>query len=194
MKLQCRALARGPWRGSVHSEYRLARDEATLRTPQPYTVDRDPWRMHNARSVGALACAGMGVEGCHLDHRLLGAARSSSRRHAVLSRNHPARDPRSGGSRRLLRAHLPGGLTRTDLVLEETPPVFLTAGYGDRAISPKARRVLSQVQAGGVLAELHMYAALDMASASATRTHRRWAWIARFHSGWRTVNFSPPSQ
>lgn len=145
-------------------KYRLAKDDANpAGQPQPYTVDRDA--LEDARRALRLVRTGAGgpVPG---SVGILGF--SAGGEVALLAASRPeegrpeAADPLERASARADFYGLvyPGGLTRTDLAITaRTPPVFLVAGYQDRAnISEGLAEFYLRTKRAGASAELHLYA------------------------------------
>jgi endo-1,4-beta-xylanase len=145
-------------------KYRLAKDDATpAGQPQPYSVDRDA--LADARRALRLVRSGAGgpVPG---SVGILGF--SAGGEVALLAATRPdearpgAADPleRSPARADFYALVYPGGLTRPDLeITGRTPPVFLTAGYQDRAnISEGLAEFYLRSKRAGASAELHLYA------------------------------------
>jgi acetyl esterase/lipase len=160
-------------------KYRLAKDDAVpAGGPQPYTIDRDAladaqqalrvvraraaeWRVRR-EAVGLIGFSAGG------EVALLAATRATD----------PAVRPNFYG------LIYPGGLPRTDItVTKETPPVFLTAGYGDRQnISEGLAEFYLKTKRAGASAELMMYAGAGHGfGVRDTNKSPSGAWIARFH-------------
>jgi endo-1,4-beta-xylanase len=145
-------------------KYRLAKDDATpAGQPQPYSVDRDA--LADARRALRLVRSGAGgpVPG---SVGILGF--SAGGEVALLAATRPdearpgAADPleRSPARADFYALVYPGGLTRPDLeITGRTPPVFLIAGYQDRAnISEGLAEFYLRSKRAGASAELHLYA------------------------------------
>ena len=78
----------------------------------------------------------------------------------------------------------PGGLTRPDITLtKETPPAFLTCGYGDRpTISESLAEFYLKCKKAGVNAELHIYSGAEHGFGILKERNAAAAtWIARFN-------------
>ena len=170
-------------------KYRLAKDDATpAGAPQPYTIDRDALadaqraiRLVRARaSEWGVRAEAVGIIGFSAggEVALLAATRGVDGRADVM-------DPIE---RQTARANFygliyPGGLPRTDIVVtKETPPVFLTAGYGDRQnISEGLAEFYLKTKRAGANAELIMYAGAGHGvGVRDTNKSPSGAWIARF--------------
>lgn len=171
-------------------KYRLARDDANPSgAPQPYTVDRDAladarraFRLIRSRAQewnvrpDAIGIIGFSAGG---EVALLAATRDA----AVIAE---ARDPidRQSARPNFFSLIYPGGLPRTDIVLnKETPPTFLAAGYGDRQnISEGLAEFYLKCKRAGVSAELHMYSGAEHGfGVRDTNKSPSGAWIVRFH-------------
>ena len=171
-------------------KYRLARDDANpAGTPQPYTVDRDAladaqraFRIVRARAQEwgvrpeAVGIIGFSAGG---EVALLAATRG-------VEGKTDASDPidRQSARANFFGLIYPGGLPRTDITLsKETPPVFLTAGYGDRQnISEGLAEFYLKCKRAEVSAELHMYSGAGHGfGVRDTNRSPSGAWIARFH-------------
>jgi len=170
-------------------KYRLAKDDATpAGQAQPYTVDRDALadaqralRLVRARAgEWGVRPAAVGIIGFSAggEVALLAATRGAD----------GLADAADPIDRRSARADFyaliyPGGLPRTDIVVtKETPPVFLTAGYGDRQnISEGLAEFYLKTKRAGASAELMMYAGAGHGfGVRATNRTPAGAWIARF--------------
>ena len=171
-------------------KYRLARDEANpAGASQPYTVDRDAladaqraFRLVRSRAKewgvrpDAIGIIGFSAGG---EVALLAATRGADGKP----------DATDAIDRQSARANFysliyPGGLPRTDIeITKETPPVFLSAGYGDRQnISEGLAEFYLKCKRAGALAELHMYAGAGHGfGVRDTNKSPSGAWIARFH-------------
>ena len=171
-------------------KYRLARDDANPDgAPQPYTVDRDAladaqraFRLVRSRAQewgvrpDAIGIIGFSAGG---EVALLAATRGADGKP----------DAADAIDRQSARANFysliyPGGLPRTDIeITKETPPVFLSAGYGDRQnISEGLAEFYLKCKRAGALAELHMYAGAGHGfGVRDTNKSPSGAWIARFH-------------
>jgi acetyl esterase/lipase len=182
-------------------KYRLARDEANpAGAPQPYTVDRDALadaqralRFVRSRAqewgvrTNAVGIIGFSAGG---EVALLAATRGADGK----------ADAADVIDRQSARANFysliyPGGLPRTDIELtKETPPVFLTAGYGDRQnISEGLAEFYLKCKRVGASAELHMYAGAGHGfGVRDTNTTPSGAWIARFHEWMADRKFFSP--
>ena len=145
-------------------KYRLAKDDATPASqPQPYTVDRDA--LADARRALRLVRSGAGgpVPG---SVGILGF--SAGGEVALLAATRPEEgrpEAIDAADRAPARADFyalvyPGGIPRTDIeITHRTPPVFLTAGYQDRAnISEGLAEFYLRSKRAGANAELHLYA------------------------------------
>ena len=91
----------------------------------------------------------------------------------------------------------PGGLPRTDLVLtQETPPVFLAAGYGDRQnISEGLAEFYLKTKRAGASAELHLYAGAGHGfGVRDSNQGPHAAWISRLHEWLDDRKFLGPSR
>jgi endo-1,4-beta-xylanase len=171
-------------------KYRLARDDANpAGQPQPYTVDRDALadaqraiQLVRARAAEwAINPAAVGIIGFSAggEVALLAALRPAGGKP-------DAADPveRQSAAPDFYSLIYPGGLTRTDLaVTKATPPVFLAAGYGDRAnISEGLAEYYLKSKRAGASAELHLYAGAGHGfGVRETNRGPHGAWIARFH-------------
>ena len=171
-------------------KYRLARDDANpAGTPQPYTVDRDAFadaqraiRLVRSRAQewgvrpDAIGIIGFSAGG---EVALLAATRGADGRMDA-----PDAIDRQSAHANFYSLIYPGGLPRTDIELTKaTPPVFLTAGYGDRPnISEGLAEFYLKCKRAGVSAELHMYAGAGHGfGVRDTNKAPAGAWIARFH-------------
>ena len=171
-------------------KYRLAKDDATpAGAAQPYTIDRDALadaqraiRLVRARAQewrvrpDAVGIIGFSAGG---EVALLAATRGADGRSGAM-------DPIEAQSARANFYGLiyPGGLPRTDIVVtKETPPVFLTAGYGDRQnISEGLAEFYLKSKRAGASAELIIYAGAGHGfGVRDTNKSPSGAWIARFH-------------
>ena len=171
-------------------KYRLAKDDATAAgAPQPYTVDRDAlgdaqravrlvraraaeWRV-NPAAVGIIGFSAGG------EVALLAATRPGAG-------GASAADPvdRLDARPDFYGLVYPGGLPRTDIeITKTTPPVFLTAGYGDRQnISEGLAEFYLRTKRAGASAELHIYAGAGHGfGVRDTNKGPAGAWISRFH-------------
>jgi endo-1,4-beta-xylanase len=171
-------------------KYRLAKDDAVpAGQPQPYTVDRDALadaqralRLVRARAgEWGVRPAAVGIIGFSAggEVALLAATRGAD---GVAD----AADPidRQSARANFYGLIYPGGLPRTDIVVtKETPPVFLTAGYGDRQnISEGLAEFYLKTKRAGASAELMMYAGAGHGfGVRATNKSPAGAWIVRFH-------------
>jgi endo-1,4-beta-xylanase len=171
-------------------KYRLAKDDSTpAGSPQPYTVDRDALgdaqravRLVRARAAEwKLNPAAVGIIGFSAggEVALLAATRPGSGAPE-------ATDPieRRDARPDFYGLIYPGGLPRTDIeVTKGTPPVFLTAGYGDRQnISEGLAEFYLRTKRAGASAELHMYAGAGHGfGVRDTNKGPAGAWISRFH-------------
>lgn len=171
-------------------KYRLAKDDANpAGQPQPYTVDRDALadaqralRLVRARAgEWGVRPAAVGIIGFSAggEVALLAAMRGAD---GIAD----AADPvdRQSARANFYGLIYPGGLPRTDIVVtKETPPVFLTAGYGDRQnISEGLAEFYLKTKRAGASAELMMYAGAGHGfGVRAANKSPAGAWIARFH-------------
>jgi len=171
-------------------KYRLAKDDATpAGQAQPYTVDRDALadaqralRLVRARAAEwGVRPAAVGIIGFSAggEVALLAATRGAD---GIAD----AADPvdRQSARANFYGLIYPGGLPRTDIVVnKDTPPVFLTAGYGDRQnISEGLAEFYLKTKRAGASAELMMYAGAGHGfGVRATNKSPAGAWIARFH-------------
>ena len=182
-------------------KYRLARDDANpAGTPQPYTVDRHAYadaqrafRIVRSRAAEwnfrpeAIGIIGFSAGG---EVALLAATRGSDG-------NASAGDPvdRQSARANFYGLIYPGGLPRTDItVSKDDPPVFLTAGYGDRQnISEGLAEFYLKCKRAGASAELHIYAGAGHGfGVRDTNKSPAGAWIARFHEWMADRKFLPP--
>jgi len=168
-------------------KYRLAKDDANpAGQPQPYTVDRDA--LADARRALRLVRAGaggpvpgsVGILGFSAggEVALLAATRPEEGRPAAAD----AAD-RAPARADFYALVYPGGLPRTDLeITRRTPPVFLTAGYQDRAnISEGLAEFYLRSKRAGASAELHLYAGAGHGfGVRDTNRGPHAAWIERF--------------
>ncbi len=171
-------------------KYRLAKDDAVpAGQAQPYTVDRDALadaqralRLVRARAgEWGVRPAAVGIIGFSAggEVALLAATRGADGKP-------DAADPVDRQSARADFYGLiyPGGLPRTDIVVtKETPPVFLTAGYGDRQnISEGLAEFYLKTKRAGASAELMMFAGAGHGfGVRAANKSPAGAWIVRFH-------------
>jgi endo-1,4-beta-xylanase len=171
-------------------KYRLARDDANpAGQSQPYTVDRDARadaqraiRLVRARAAEwGITPTAVGIIGFSAggEVALLAALRPAAGEPG-------AADPveRQSAAPDFYALIYPGGLTRTDLeVTKAAPPVFLAAGYGDRAnISEGLAEYYLKSKRAGASAELHLYAGAGHGfGVRETNRGPHGAWIARFH-------------
>lgn len=181
-------------------KYRLARDDANpAGAPQPYTVDRDAladaqraFRVIRARAAefavrpDAIGILGFSAGG---EVALLAATRGADG-------NAAAADPveRHGARANFYALVYPGGLPRTDIVVtKDTPPAFLTAGYGDRQnIAEGLAEFYLKCKRAGASAELHMYAGAGHGfGVRDTNRSPAGAWIARFEEWLADRKFLP---
>jgi endo-1,4-beta-xylanase len=170
-------------------KYRLAKDDAApAGAAQPYTIDRDALgdaqralRLVRSRaSEWGVDAARVGIIGFSAggEVALLAATRGADAKS-------DATDPieRQSAHANFYGLIYPGGLPRTDIVVaKDTPPVFLTAGYGDRQnISEGLAEFYLKTRRAGASAELHMYAGAGHGfGVRASNKGPHGAWIARF--------------
>jgi endo-1,4-beta-xylanase len=170
-------------------KYRLARDDANPSgSPQPYTVDRDA--LADAQRAFRLVRSRASEWGVRSDAvGIIGFSAGGEVALLAATRGVDAKPDASDAiDRQSARANFfgliyPGGLPRTDITLtKETPPVFLTAGYGDRQnISEGLAEFYLKCKRAGVSAELHMYAGAGHGfGVRDTNKSPAGAWIARF--------------
>ncbi len=171
-------------------KYRLAKDDANpAGQPQPYTVDRDALadaqralRLVRARAgEWGVRPAAVGIIGFSAggEVALLAATRGAD---GIADSADPV--DRQSARANFYGLIYPGGLPRTDIVVtKETPPVFLTAGYGDRQnISEGLAEFYLKTKRAGASAELMMYAGAGHGfGVRAANKSPAGAWIARFH-------------
>jgi acetyl esterase/lipase len=171
-------------------KYRLAKDDATPSgSPQPYTVDRDAL----ADAQRAVRLVRAGATEWKVNPAAVGMIGfSAGGEVALLAATRPgagvpgAVDPidRRDARPDFYGLIYPGGLPRTDIeVTKATPPVFLTAGYGDRQnISEGLAEFYLRTKRAGASAELHIYAGAGHGfGVRDTNKGPAGAWISRFH-------------
>lgn len=160
-------------------KYRLAKDDATPPgTAQPYTVDRDA--LADAQQAIRLVRARAGEWGVRSE--AVGIIGFSAGGEVALLAATRATD--AAVRPNFYGLIYPGGLPRTDIVVtKETPPVFLTAGYGDRQnISEGLAEFYLKSKRAGASAELMMYAGAGHGfGVRDTNKSPAGAWIVRFH-------------
>jgi len=169
--------------------YRLAKDEANpAGTAQPYTIDRDELsdaqraiQLVRSRAVEwSVDPTRVGVIGFSAGGEVAMLAAT----HGDLARTGASEPVEQFSSRPdFFGLIYPGGLTRTDIVLnKETPPAFLACGADDRpTISELLPEFYLKCKKAGISAELHIYAGAGHGFGVRTTNHSpSGAWIDRF--------------